>query len=441
MGSTEGQPGPFLDEAPQGLRAPDPVLIIAALLLVAIGLANLWSLREVPPDLTAGATDGWFLRHFLTILAGIAAFRLFSRLPYQYLAGSAHWIIGTGIVLGLASFGGLGSPARGLYRWVRIGGLSFAPTGFIQLATLIYASAWLSSESAGRSPRPRFFPGFVLLLLPGALFIFQPNFSALIVLVISVFTLAAISEPSGRRTLSFATAFTIVVLPMLFVGGYQFRRITSFVFGEGGDASGLFSESPSVAALGSGDTFGVGAGHGLAKYGHLQFVNSTYLLTNHGEEYGFIGMAVIIILGAVLLVRGYRIGLNARTALGRRLAIGLSSWLAIQYLANLAIVLGLLPQADVQAPLVSTSGSMMLAHMIALGVIANIGAQSGIGWRPRPERARRVFTGMGSTAARLLEGFRYRRWKLFLEVLGYLAAALTILDVLHRVLKALLIHR
>ena len=132
-----------------------------------------------------------------------------------------------------------------------------------------------------------------------------------------------------------------------------------------------------LIALGSGGFFGVGFGQSRQKYQYLPEVSADSIFAIIGEELGFIGTTLVIMIFLYIFYKGYRIAVKARDPLGKLLAIGIVCWLGFQFFVNVAAMTKLIPLTGVPLPLISYGGSSTLFILVSLGILANIGKNSG----------------------------------------------------------------
>jgi cell division protein FtsW len=140
----------------------------------------------------------------------------------------------------------------------------------------------------------------------------------------------------------------------------------------GDDTESSYHSRQALVALGSGGFWGVGFGQSKQKYQYLPEVASDSIFAIIGEEFGFIGTVAVIIVYSILISKGFKIAKGSDDLLGKLLASGITSWLGIQFLINIASMTKLIPLTGVPIPLISYGGSSMLFSMIGLGILSSI---------------------------------------------------------------------
>lgn len=252
-----------------------------------------------------------------------------------------------------------------------IGVLGFQPSEFAKLALVIYLSVILD-KTIETKENP--FPVFIIITgLVSFLILLQPNMStsALLFLIGMSIYFAA-----GKNLVPL-----IVSIPVIGIGGIGFilssvyrraRLLTMLSPGESGDLSLGYHIKQILIALGSGGLFGVGFGQSRQKFKYLPEVSADSIFAIIGEEFGFIGTALFVLLFSYLVYRGYSIAKNADTMLERLIAVGVTTWFAGQFFINIAAMTTIIPLTGVPLPLVSYGGSSMVFSLLGLGLLLNV---------------------------------------------------------------------
>jgi len=156
---------------------------------------------------------------------------------------------------------------------------------------------------------------------------------------------------------------------------YVWRRLLAFR-NPWEDMQGMgFQIIQSFVALGSGGLWGVGLGDGRQKLFFLPAAHTDFILAIVGEETGFVGIMVVILLFALLIWRGVRIALRTEDTFGAHLAMGLTAMIALQVIINMGVVLGLLPTKGLTLPFISYGGTSLVMNLVAIGMLLNISAK------------------------------------------------------------------
>jgi cell division protein FtsW len=128
-------------------------------------------------------------------------------------------------------------------------------------------------------------------------------------------------------------------------------------------------------AFGSGGIFGVGLGNSKQKLFYLPEPHTDFILSIVAEELGLVGLATIIMLFCILVMRGMKIALDAGDLYSSYLALGISSLIGLQVLVNMGVVMGLLPTKGLTLPLISYGGSSLVVNLLGIGILLSISAR------------------------------------------------------------------
>jgi len=350
----------------------DPLLSVAALLLVLISLAALRSASATlnPALLAKQAT--W-------VALGVAACVLVTRYSYT------RWI-DTSVLLYVAVLGLLlvvevaGTVRLGAARWITIFGFSIQPSELTKLATASCLARYLATQPAPLPLRGVLISG-VLAGLPAGIIFLQPDLGTSSVVFV-VWLGAVWAAGMSRKHLVMIAAGLSVLLPIGWHALREYQRMRLLVFlNPHQDPLGAgYTIIQSQIAIGSGRLLGRGWMAGTQN--QLSFLperHSDFLYSVIGEEWGFLGSSAVIALFLCLLWRATAIAQASLDPRGRVLAMGLAAWIGYQAIVNMGMVMGLLPVVGVPLPLVSYGGSAMLMAWISVGLLNSIAR---IGMRP-----------------------------------------------------------
>jgi cell division protein FtsW len=292
-------------------------------------------------------------------------------------------------VLSLALVLVIGGDAYGARRWIPLGPLPpFQPSEFAKLAIIIYISAWLASHgnSVGTFALG-FVPFTVSVGLVSGLVLIEPDTGTAFVIIL---TTAALFFLAGANIVHLGAMGGIVgVIGVMLVLGGGGDRVFAFLSAEQ-DPLGLgFQIRQLLIALGSGGIEGLGLGVSRQKFGYIPAAHTDGIFAIVGEETGFIGSIVVIMLFAYLIYRGFRVALNARDDFGFFLAMGVVCWIGFQALINIGGITRTIPMTGIPLPFVSYGGSSLIMLMAAVGVLLNVSRYSkGQAYIERPARKR-----------------------------------------------------
>ena len=270
---------------------------------------------------------------------------------------------------------------NGSRRWIDIGPASFQVSELARLVVVVWC-AMLAAKKGDRVRELRKGVGpFVMVL--GAIFVLvllQPNLSmATLITMLGGVVLFASGARIGHFLL-LLMAGAIVGFNAIQGAQYRVARLVSYL-GQG-DAEGAYQIKQSIIGFGSGQLFGVGLGEGQQKLGFLPYAYSDFLFSSIGEEWGFIGVCVIVALYVTFCWLGFRIARTTEDPFGRYLAIGLTVTVGLTALMHMAVNLGMMPTTGLTLPFVSYGRSSLVISLLGAGILINIGRMRG---KPRAQ--------------------------------------------------------
>ena len=350
------------------IRSLDWLLMGAALLLVLIGLAMLFSASYTQQGLLSSR----FARQVAAVVVSLTAALLVARIPYHVVRRYAVPIYITGMA-GLGAVALLAQVIRGTASRLTIAGFQLQPSEFVKVS-LIIALAWLCSRQ-GNVRLPTFIQTGVAVALPVILILLEPDLGvALLLLGLwgGVLVFMGLSWKVISLLLVIAAGAFGVGWRWLFAD-YQKDRIAVFLDPTSDPLGAGYNIVQSIVALGSGRLLGRGLGHGPQS--QLKFLpeqHTDFILASIGEELGFIGVAVVVILYAIVLWRILLIGRSTQDLFGQLLAIGTFWVLLLSLIVAAGMNMGLLPVTGIPLPLVSYGGSNLLSTFVLLGLVQSV---------------------------------------------------------------------
>lgn len=366
-----------MSETRQEHLSYDFILLIPTLLLLCVGMVAIFSASSLLAEHRLGDSYFFLKRQAVFCLLGLCLMicaknfpaGLHARIVYPLLA------ISLGLLL-LVFIPGFGVKVGGAYRWIRVAGFSFQPSEMAKLALAFYLAYVLSKEGADRSS---FLKGIVPPVAVAGVFmgltVLQPDLGGTVILGCWLLILLFVG---GVRVIHLVS-LVIVSLPLLIFlvlkADYRLKRWWAFL-NPWDDPQGLgFQIIHSLLAFGSGGLLGVGLGNSKQKLFYLPEPHTDFILSILAEELGLAGFAVIVLLFGVVIVRGIKITLNAPDLYSSYLALSITTFLGLQVLVNMGVVLGLLPTKGLTLPFISYGGSSLVVSLIGIGILLNISAR------------------------------------------------------------------
>jgi cell division protein FtsW len=348
-------------------------ILIPILALITFSLGVVYSASSSWSAKMSGGDSAMLFRNHL-MRAGMGIFLIFlvSRISYLHLIKFRKYLMGAAVLLLLyLLFAGVES-TKGAARWIYIGGFSFQPADFVKYALLINISYLLAKKKDyinnlyyGYLP----LLGYVLLVV--ALIALQPNFSTASVIFISSLMLFWVGKVKMKH-LAF-TVLSIVPAAVLFVLSkpYILNRIFSYQeHTTGGNTS--YQLSQAIIGFGNGGFLGVGPGNSTQRDLFLPQSYDDFVFSIVGEEYGFWGVSIVIILFAIFVFRGLKLSKSLPDDFGRYMAFGITVIIGMNAIINMMVATGIIPTTGQTLPFISYGGTSIIFNSIAVGILLNI---------------------------------------------------------------------
>jgi rod shape determining protein RodA len=356
----------------QPLRHFDVWLFGATLLLCLIGVVMIYSATEC----IEAQPLNWqspTIRQLLYLIAGLVAMFVLTLLDYRIYA-LYRWPIwaATLIMLGVVSV--IGVITHGAQRWVDLGVFLFQPSELSKLLLVLVSAKYMADHEEQMSRWRYLFGSFFFVAIPMGLVYLQPDLGTTIVLALSWGIMALAAGMRLRDVLIVAVAF-ILAAPLLWANlrPYQQERILTFIDPTRDPLGAGYNVDQARTAIGSGGLYGLGFCSGTqTQLRFLRIRQTDFIFSVIGEELGFAGGALVIVLMAFILLRLVRAARLARTTYGKLIAVGVMAIVFVQSYVNLGMNLGLMPVTGIPLPFVSSGGSSLISLLMAEGVVQSI---------------------------------------------------------------------
>ena len=357
------------------LRDFDPILMLAALGLVALGTLLIYSgsLSQFGPP-SAFDFSHPVVRQAVFAVAGLLLALLVARSDYRALGAlSAGLYIAAiaALVFVLAA----GETIYGSRRWILIGDMQIQPSEIAKLAVIIALAKYLSDHQDSIRSLRVFAISLAMAAVPALLVFVEPDLGSAI--IFAVIWLAMVTVAGARwQHLAGLFATALVAVPFLLIGlvqDYQRARIALWFNPESDPQGAGFNVLQGKISIGSGGLFGKGLAEGTqTQLDYLRTETTDYVFSVLGEELGFVGALVLFALFIILLWRGLRVAELSRDMFGRLLATGMVIFILLQTFINVGVNVGLLPVTGIPLPFVSQGGSSLITLFLGLGILQSI---------------------------------------------------------------------
>ncbi len=360
-------------------RGGDPWLFVAVAALLGISIVMVFNTSYFFATERYGDPLYVFRKHLLSIALGIVCCAVASRLRSTTYERLAYPVLALGLLaLVIVLVPALGVVRGGARRWIGLGVVNLQPSELAKLAAVLY----LARSIVRKGPRMQTFslgilPHAIVVGLMVALVAREPDFGSAALLGL---LLGALLFAGGARWRHLLVP-VVSVLPLcayaVYTSPYRMRRIMVFVDPWQQPRDAGFQLVQSFLAFGRGGLVGVGLGESKQKMFYLPEAHTDFIFSVIGEELGLLGALALIVLFALVAVRGFRVALRHPTPFGQLVAFGLTLVIVLQAGINMAVVLGLLPTKGLALPLVSYGGSAMLCDLAAVGILLALSRECG----------------------------------------------------------------
>ena len=367
---------------PASVLGLDQALIWMVIGLLAWSIVMVYSASIAMPDnprFGKIAPTHFLLRHSMSIgmafVGALLAFQV-SMVTWERMARKLFLV--SLILLVAVLIPHVGTVVNGARRWLSLGIMNFQPSELAKFAVLIYAADYMVRKMAVKE---RFFravlPMGAAVVVVGVLLLAEPDMGAFMVIVVIAMGILFLGGVNAR--MFFLIAFLVVVAFVIIIGFSEWRRERIFAYLNPWDEKHALGKgyqlSHSLIAIGRGEVFGVGLGGSVEKLHWLPEAHTDFLLAVIGEEFGLVGVLLIIGMFLWLTRRIMHIGRQA-IALDRvfsgLVAQGVGVWLGFQTFINMGVNLGALPTKGLTLPLMSFGGSAILMNLVALAIVLRI---------------------------------------------------------------------
>lgn len=356
------------------LRWETRLLVLVAGVLTVFGIASLFAAATLEKD----AFD-FFAKQLVGAIVGVGMLVAVARIDYhhwQKWAWPLLFITIFMLIIPLLPFTRAISPSvNGARRWIQFGPANVQPSEVARFTAAVWVAMLAAKKGAAiRGFQKGLLPFLMVLGFVCLLILLEPNLSMAVLVALIGFAILFTAGAKIGHFLMLIPAGALAVLGLVLVEPYRLARIKCFF--ESCD-SGSFQLDQALLGFGSGGAFGVGFGHGQLKLHYLPYGYSDFLFSTIGEEWGYIGVAVIVVLFAVFGWFGFRIAKTAPDPFGQFLAVGLTCAISLGALLHMAVTLGLMPTTGLAFPFMSYGRSGLIMALVSVGVLVNIGRSRG----------------------------------------------------------------
>jgi rod shape determining protein RodA len=361
-------------------RELDLVTLGATAGLVVIGLLAIFTATVDPEQGTLlKATSALFNRQLVFLVLGAAVLVVTVFFDYRHFKVYATIMYITTLVLLLVVLTPIGSSAQGSQRWISLGVFKLQPAEFAKPVLVAMLAAYIADKRGYLGLREIIACG--LLTAPLALAVFvQPDFGTMLVLLWILLTMLIIGGADWKVMATIVVVGVVGVFGLFqtpLVHGYQQKRFEAFLDPSKDPYQEGYNYQTTRTAVGNGGLAGKGLFSrkdpvNLTAGDYVRNQPTDFVFTAVAEEMGFLGGLTLLILYAIVFIRGMRAAAMARDAFGSLLATGLVSYLAFQVFVNIGMTVGLVPITGIPLPFISYGGSSLVVSMLCIGLLLSV---------------------------------------------------------------------
>ncbi len=353
------------------------VLVMLTGILLAFGLATVYSASAIV-EMQAGYGHAHLLiRQVVGMAIGLTLFAIAAKMDAEMWEKWAWPIMILSIVLLviviLPFTAGIAPRVHGSRRYLL--GASLQPSELAKLAVIVWTSMLVIKKGpALRRLTKGILPFLVVIGTLDILVMLEPDLSTAMMFTLMM----GIILFAGGVRIGHFVALGVMLIPLLYVKierlNYVLLRMSAFFDPGAAPLEVSYQLRQSLIAVGSGQIFGVGFGRGRQQYGFLPFGYDDFIAGHIGEEWGFIGLTLLVLAFALYAALGFRIARNARTPFLQLVAVGLTVTMVLTAYLHIGVATGLLPTTGLTLPFISYGRSNLILSLLMTGILVNIGS-------------------------------------------------------------------
>lgn len=355
----------------------DQALLWVVVVLISFSFVMVFSASIAYAQQDGGSKWFYLTRQILFVGVGVLAAAVASQIPLKIWKAMAPYILSVVLLLlFLVLIPGIGKEVNGARRWIPLGPVNLQPSELLKLTTVLYIASFTTRRfDVLDNVRRGLLPVTIVMSLGLGLVIWEPDFGSFVMVAVIAVAMLFIGGMPIKWFLSTLVVGAGLTTALILAAPYRLQRVTGFLdpwadpYGKG------YQLTHSLLAFGRGEWFGVGLGASLEKQFYLPEAHTDFIMAVIAEEFGFIGLLVMILVYAWLVWRAFSIGAQARVLdlyFSAYVAKGIGVWIGVQSFFNIGVNLGLLPTKGLTLPLMSYGGSAVVVMLITVGLLLRI---------------------------------------------------------------------
>lgn len=348
-------------------KTKSPLLfLVFSLIFIGLIFISISSLSEA--NSTIGDKFFFIKKQLFWLILGIISFYITSKIKIETIKKYSFVFYFISIVLLiLVLIPGFGNEILGAKRWLNLGFTSIQPSEILKLTSVIYFAYLFSKEEKRHIKNLIFYLG-----IPFVLIIIEPNLSTAILVSAIVGSIYYLSGGDVLPLFGIVSLILILSVPLIFLSPYRSARLKTFLEPQQNQEGSSYHSNQILLTLSSGGLFGKGFANSDQKYKFLPKISTDSILAVIGEEIGFIGLFVVLLIYLSLINYLLKFSQTIENQFQSLLVSGTACWIAYQSLINISAIAALIPLTGVPLPFISYGGSSLLTLFIAIGLVRNV---------------------------------------------------------------------
>lgn len=351
----------------------DISLFITLMIMLAFGLIMVFSASAPSAFYEEGNQLYYIKKQLVWTAIGLVAMFLISNVNYKLVKKYAGLFCAATFVLMVLVIL-MGVTGGGAQRWIKIGGITLQPSEIAKFALILLFAKKLSEQP---QKRLRHFSGgltpylFLIAVFCGAM-VLQDHLSAAIITAATLIVMLAVAGADLKQLFVLMIVGVAIAIPLVFFEGYRANRIKAYLDPFAYKDSIGWQIVEGLYAIGSGGIFGRGLGQSRQKFLYVPEAHNDYIYAILCEELGLMGAIIVMVLFAVFITRCIKIALAAPDKFSSLSVFGITTLIGFQYIINIGVVTGVIPNTGMQLPFFSAGGSSLVFMLAAMGFVFNV---------------------------------------------------------------------
>jgi len=355
-------------------RDSDYTLVTVVALLLGIGIVMVYTSSTAVAEAQFENPYHFLQRQVLWALLGLGSMLFFARVPpWTWQRYARVIMVGVVLLLIVVVIPGVGIYRLGARRWLGAGPLTFQPSEFAKFGFVMFLADFLSRDPRRVTSFWRgLFPALAALGFVFGLIMLEPDLGTSLTLAGTAFLMLFAAGAELTHLGLIATVGVAGVFALARIDAERWSRLTTYLNPWADPSDSGYQIIQALLAFGSGGLFGVGLGRSRQKFFYLPERHTDMIFAILGEELGFIGSVLVLLLFFAFAWRGYRIAVQAPDRFTSLLAVGVASLIALQAAMNVAVVTASIPATGIPLPFVSSGGSSLLVTLSGVGILLGV---------------------------------------------------------------------